>query len=94
MTFLPWIRQVFSKGGESVESVLIEVDFFALPDEAYGFVAGALYVHANVRDDAARMALVEIKVAAGTLELDARKTLNGPIFSWRCAKVSGKGRPR
>ena len=44
-------------------------------------LAREVKLNVNQLNDAAKMALVDIKVAAGTLELDARKTLNGMRIS-------------
>ncbi|WP_085679871.1 MULTISPECIES: T6SS effector BTH_I2691 family protein [unclassified Pseudomonas] len=44
-------------------------------------LAREVKLNVNQLNDAAKMALVDVKVAAGTLELDARKTLNGMKIS-------------
>ncbi|WP_312819519.1 T6SS effector BTH_I2691 family protein, partial [Pseudomonas sp.] len=44
-------------------------------------LAREVKLNVNQLNDAAKMALVEIKVAAGTLELDARRSLNGMKIS-------------
>ncbi|PVZ42635.1 T6SS effector BTH_I2691 family protein [Pseudomonas sp. CC120222-01a] len=49
--------------------------------EVHERLAKEVKLNVNQLNDAAQMALVEIKVAAGTLELDARKTLNGMKIS-------------
>ncbi|MFJ4443834.1 T6SS effector BTH_I2691 family protein [Pseudomonas sp. NPDC089422] len=49
--------------------------------ELHERLAREVKLNVNQLNDAAKMALVEIKVAAGTLELDARKTLNGMKIS-------------
>ncbi|MBO9551445.1 T6SS effector BTH_I2691 family protein [Pseudomonas sp.] len=49
--------------------------------EVHERLAKEVKLNVNQLNDAAQMALVEIKVAAGTLELDARKTLNGMRIS-------------
>ncbi|MFJ4345188.1 T6SS effector BTH_I2691 family protein [Pseudomonas sp. NPDC089401] len=49
--------------------------------EVHERLAREVKLNVNQLNDAAQMALVEIKVAAGTLELDARKALNGMKIS-------------
>jgi len=49
--------------------------------ELHERLAREVKLNVNQLNDAAKMALVDITVAAGTLELDARKTLNGMKIS-------------
>ncbi|MEN5303544.1 T6SS effector BTH_I2691 family protein [Pseudomonas sp. TWI628] len=49
--------------------------------ELHERLAKELKLNVNQLNDAAKMALVDITVAAGTLELDARRTLNGMKIS-------------
>ena len=49
--------------------------------ELHGRLAKEVKLNVNQLNDAAKMALVDITLAAGTLELDARKTLNGMKIS-------------